>query len=196
MMRVNRPSQETELRSRLARVRVLAMDVDGVLTDGGLTLGGDGGEWKRFHVADGLGLVALRLSGIQTVWISGRSSAAVERRAGELKVSRLVQGARDKASTLHAIVVELSVAPADVVYIGDDWNDLPAFEVAGIRIAVANAAAEVCAAADFITTAPGGQGAVREVCEALMEARGERQQCLESYLMGLRLGSSDGSARQ
>ena len=174
------------LNERLARVRLLAMDVDGVLTDGMIAYDTQGGEQKRFHVADGLGLVLLRLQGVEVVWITGRSSALVERRARELGVTQVVQGVRDKGVALQQCCKSLRVTVAEVAYIGDDWNDLPAFALAGVRIAVANAAPEVKERADVVTLRMGGQGAVREVCDLLLEARGERETCLQAYLQSLK----------
>ena len=174
-----------ELRGRLANVRLLAMDVDGVLTDG--TLGySERDEIKRFHVADGLGLTALRLMGYTTAWISGRESAAVARRAAELKIPYLLAGARDKAQAVRELMAQTGHSTEKIAYIGDDWNDLPAFAVTGVRIAVLDAASEVLARADGITQRAGGQGAVREVCDALLEAAGRRDAALDAYLSLLR----------
>ncbi|MCS6777623.1 MAG: HAD hydrolase family protein [Chloroherpetonaceae bacterium] len=174
------------LRERLSRVRVLAMDVDGVLTDGTLQIGNDGCECKQFHVADGLGIVIASMLGVQVIWVSGRESVAVQTRAAELGITRLLQGVRDKGAALSQFCREQDIPMEQLAFIGDDWNDLPAFQVAGVKIAVANARAEVRAAADLITEHAGGHGAVREVCEAIMDARGERSRCLERYLEGLR----------
>lgn len=178
-------TEGAELKSRLAQVRLLAMDVDGVLTDGTFAYDNGGGEQKRFHVMDGLGLVLLRLQQIEVAWISGRKSAIVTRRAQELGVAYVVQGVRDKRAVLNKLSESLQIPLTVTAYIGDDWNDLPAFAVAGVRIAVANAAQEVLERADVVTRHSGGQGAVREVCEMLLEARGEREVCLNAYLKSL-----------
>jgi len=161
------------------------MDVDGVLTDGAIAYS-EQGETKRFHVADGLGLTALRLMGYTIAWISGRESAAVSRRASELKIPHLLAGARDKAQTLRELMTQIGCAKEQTAYIGDDWNDLPAFETAGVSIAVANAAVEVRLRADCVTERAGGQSAVREVCDALLEATGMREAALQAYLSLLR----------
>jgi 3-deoxy-D-manno-octulosonate 8-phosphate phosphatase (KDO 8-P phosphatase) len=174
----------------LARVRLLAMDVDGVLTDGTLGYGSDGAEQKRFHVHDGLGLTLLAARGIQIVWISGRVNPAVERRAQELGVGRLLQGVRDKQVALQELTQALGLAVEQVAYIGDDWNDLGAFAASGVRIAVANARREVRERADFVTAAAGGQGAVREVCDALLDASCGREQALTDYIEALHSGTS------
>ncbi len=169
----------------MARIRLLAMDVDGVLTDGTLAYSSDGSETKRFHVHDGLGLTLIASLGIRIVWISGRANPAVERRARELGIDALLEGVRDKQSALEAIVRNDGMERDQVAYIGDDWNDLGAFAACGFRIAVANARPEVREKADFITVASGGNGAVREVCDALIEAHVGREKALENYLKAL-----------
>jgi 3-deoxy-D-manno-octulosonate 8-phosphate phosphatase (KDO 8-P phosphatase) len=174
--------------SALAHIRLLAMDVDGVLTDGTLGYSSDGGETKRFHVHDGLGLTLLASLGIQIAWISGRANPAVERRARELGVGLMLQGVRDKQGALEQLAQTAGVSVEEIAYIGDDWNDLGAFAACGLRIAVADARPEVREQADFITVASGGAGAVREVCDALLEARGIREQVLTDYLTSLRTG--------
>ena len=185
-----------ELRGRLAAVRLLAMDVDGVLTDGTLACDSAGGESKRFHVADGLGLTALRVMGCTIAWISGRESAAVTRRAAELHIPYLVERAGDKKAALKQLLDTLSLSPEQLAYIGDDWNDLPAFEAAGVRIAPANACAEIRARADIVTQAAGGQGAVREVCEMLLEASGKKEAAIRNYLEHLARPASAGKNTQ
>jgi 3-deoxy-D-manno-octulosonate 8-phosphate phosphatase (KDO 8-P phosphatase) len=178
----SREQDFARVQGQLAQVRLLVMDVDGVLTDGTIGYSSDGAEQRRFHVADGLGLVALRELGITIAWISARANAMVERRAAEVGVYHVLQNVREKGAELTRLAEKLSLESRQIAYIGDDWNDLPAFEVAGTRIAVANAAAEVKARADYVTERSGGQGAVREVCEALLEARGAREACLKAYL--------------
>lgn len=189
-------AERTELKERLAQVRLLAMDVDGVLSDGSVAYDSDGGEQKRFHVSDGLGLVVLKQAGIPCVWISGRSHAGVERRGAELRVFRVLQGVRDKQAALQQLSAETGIALQETAYIGDDWNDLPAFRIVGIRIAVANAAIEVKTAADLVTNALGGHGAVREVCMALLDARGIREQVLQGYLRSLSHSLTAGSGQE
>jgi 3-deoxy-D-manno-octulosonate 8-phosphate phosphatase (KDO 8-P phosphatase) len=175
----------TRLQERLARIRLLAMDVDGVLTDGTFAYDSEGGEHKSFHVADGLGIVLLRLTGIEVAWISGRASAIVERRGQELGIRHIVQGVRDKNRALRALCDSLAMPLEEVAYIGDDWNDLPALQIVGVAIATANAAEEVKRAADFVTYHAGGQGAVREVCMQLIDACGSRETCLKRYIVSL-----------
>jgi 3-deoxy-D-manno-octulosonate 8-phosphate phosphatase (KDO 8-P phosphatase) len=185
-----------DVNAKLATIRLLAMDVDGVLTDGSIIYDEEGRELKRFHTLDGLGLTALKFADIEIAWITGRSSPAVLRRARELRIEHVLQGVRDKGAALRDLSSQLGVVRADVAYIGDDWNDLLAFESAGVRIAVSNAAAAVKDAADLITTAPGGSGAVREVCDRLLEAQGRSSDVISLYLASLREGAADATAGQ
>ncbi|HZO89674.1 MAG TPA: HAD hydrolase family protein [Chthonomonadaceae bacterium] len=178
-------AQGADICAKLARIRLLAMDVDGVLTDGTIGYDGQGAQQKRFHVADGLGLVVLGQEGIAVAWVTGRRDAAVERRAAELSVPYLLQGVRDKGRALRQLAAQLELAPEEIAYIGDDWNDLTAFAVAGVRLAVANAAEEVKAQADLVTTRSGGLGAVREVCESILEAHGRRGDAVAAYVAAL-----------
>src|SRR5262249_24725986 len=115
------------------------MDVDGVLTDGALIYDSQGGELKRFHVSDGLGIVLLQQIGIEVAWLSGRAHHGVERRAKELGVTLVLQGVRDKHLALQRLSDDTGIPLAATGYIGDDWNDLPALEIAGVPIATANA---------------------------------------------------------
>jgi len=156
---------------RASRVRLLVLDVDGVLTDGGLFVSTSGEETKRFHVHDGLALVAARRAGLQVAVLSSRASAAVTRRMAELGVSEVHQGVTDKASALDALRERLGLAAAEVAMMGDDLPDLPAMARAGLALAPANAAAEVKRAADWVARRPGGDGAVREAVEMLLKAR-------------------------
>ncbi len=178
-----------DLTQKLAGVRLLAMDVDGVLTDGAIGYDDRGAELKHFHVHDGLGLTLLKILGVSVAWISGRSSPVIERRGRELGITHLLPGVTDKGAALSALESSLGFQRDEVAYIGDDWNDLPAFAICGVKIAVANARREVLAEADFVTASCGGQGAVREVCERLMDAHGAREAVLRAYLASIRSGS-------
>jgi 3-deoxy-D-manno-octulosonate 8-phosphate phosphatase (KDO 8-P phosphatase) len=157
--------------SRASRVRLLVLDVDGVLTDGGILVGAAGDETKRFHVHDGLALVAARGAGLQVAVLSGRASAAVTRRMAELGVAEVHQGVADKAAALDALRARLGLGIAEVAMMGDDLPDLPAMARAGLALAPANAAAEVKRAADWVARRRGGDGAVREAVEMLLKAR-------------------------
>jgi 3-deoxy-D-manno-octulosonate 8-phosphate phosphatase (KDO 8-P phosphatase) len=152
-------------------IRLLVLDVDGVLTDGLLYFSARGEEMKSFHVRDGAGIVQLLRAGVQIAVISGRESRAVERRMAELGVTWIRQGIEDKLAALRELLDILALGPQAVASIGDDSADLPIFEVARLAIAVADAHASVKAQAHFITQAAGGQGAVREVCDLILESQ-------------------------
>jgi 3-deoxy-D-manno-octulosonate 8-phosphate phosphatase (KDO 8-P phosphatase) len=156
---------------RARRVRLLVLDVDGVLTDGRLHITADGEETKVFHVRDGSGIVAVQRAGIQVAIISGRASAAVTRRAAELGIQHVRQGIGDKGAALELLLHELQLSPELLACVGDDTPDLPMLERASLAIVVADAHASVRPAAHWITTAAGGHGAVREVCDLLLHAR-------------------------
>ena len=154
-----------------AQIRLLVLDVDGVLTDGRLWFGPDGELLKAFHVRDGVGIKAVQGAGIEVAIISGRSSAAVERRAAELGIRHVRQGCDNKAQALRLLTAELGVVASAVACVGDDTPDLPMMALAALAIAVADAHADVIAAARHVTRAAGGAGAVREVCDLLLDAR-------------------------
>jgi len=153
------------------RIRLLVLDVDGVLTDGRLYISGSGEEFKAFHVRDGAGIVAVQKAGIVVAIISGRSSEAVRRRAEELGIAHLRQGVGDKAAALEALRLEIGAAVEEVACIGDDSPDLPMLRKAALAIAVADAHPSAKAAAHWITAAAGGRGAVREACDLLLSAQ-------------------------
>ncbi len=173
-----------DLTARLQAVKTVILDVDGVLTDGGIYYDPTGREIKRFHVADGLGMELLRHAGLRVVILSGRVSEALTRRAAELKVAECYQGVRDKKTQIEKLRQQWQEKPEELLYVADDLNDLPAFEAVGVRVAVANAVPEVKARAHYTTRASGGNGAVREVCEWLLKAQGRWEQAIESYLRG------------
>jgi len=150
-------------------IRLFAMDVDGTLTDGGVYMDGRGGEWKRFDIQDGMGIVRLKTSGVVVAIVSGRPSPATDQRAKDLGVDRLYNGVGDKLSVLQELSRELGLSREEVAYMGDDVNDLPPLEWAGLGIAPANALPEVKAASDWVTKACGGHGAVREAAERILE---------------------------
>ncbi len=158
--------------ARWARIRLFAMDVDGVLTDGGVFIGSDRTEFKRFSVRDGLGLGRLRGLGLPLAWISGRASGATLVRAEELKIAHLMQNRRDKLAALTELAGRLDIGLRQCVYMGDDIIDAPALAAAGIGVTVPGADAAARRAADCVTAHPGGDGAVREVCDRLWEALG------------------------
>lgn len=159
----------------LAEARLLALDVDGTLTDGHVAFVGSE-ELAVFHVHDGQGLVWLREAGVQVAWISGRGSRAVERRAKELGVRELYLDVQDKRRVLIELQRRLDVAPEHTVAMGDDLTDLALVAHAALFVAPANARAEVRARAQLVTQAAGGAGAVRELAERLLQARGHWQE--------------------
>jgi 3-deoxy-D-manno-octulosonate 8-phosphate phosphatase (KDO 8-P phosphatase) len=174
--------------SAARRVRLLGLDVDGVLTDNGVFIGPIGGErveLKRFDIQDGLGLVLLRMAGLPVVWVSGRSSEATSLRAAELRVEELLQvpGPR-KAAAFGELLERRGIAWEDVAFVGDDLADLPVLRRVGLPIAVANAVPDVKSVAAHVTKAAGGHGAVREVVEGLLKARGEWSEILARYFTG------------
>jgi 3-deoxy-D-manno-octulosonate 8-phosphate phosphatase (KDO 8-P phosphatase) len=156
---------------RARRIRLLALDVDGVLTDGRLYLSSAGEELKVFHVRDGSGLVAVQRAGITVAIVSGRDCAAVSRRAAELGIRHVRQGVVDKGAELDRLLSELGVEPVETACVGDDTPDLPMLRRVGLAVGVADAHPALRAAAHWITRSPGGRGAVREVCDLLLSAR-------------------------
>lgn len=157
----------------LARgIRLLVLDVDGVLTDGRLYISAAGEEFKAFHVRDGAGLVGVRRAGITLAIISGRDSMSVTRRAEELGIEHVLQGVHDKGAALDGLLHRLGMTGAVTACVGDDSPDIPMLQRARLAVAVADAHATVRAAAHWVTSAGGGLGAVREVCDLLLQARG------------------------
>jgi len=159
--------------ARWARIRLFAMDVDGVLTDGTVEVHSDGTESKRFSVLDGMGLARLRQAGVALAWISGRNSGATTVRATELKIPHLIQGRTDKLAALQELAAQLQLSAAQICYMGDDDIDAPAIEWAGIGIAPAASMPAALKIADFVPARPAGWGAVRLVCEQILAHRGQ-----------------------
>lgn len=165
------PGRSRSLAARAARIRLLVLDVDGVLTDGGLLYGPAGEEWKRFDVHDGLALASARRAGLEVAVVSGRASPAVTRRMTELGVAEIHQGVDDKARAVSSVLARLRVTWAQVAVMGDDLPDLPLMRQAALALAPANAVGEVRRAAHWVSRRPGGAGAVREAIELLLRAR-------------------------
>ncbi len=167
------------------RLKLVGFDVDGVLTDNGVYVGLVGDhpvEFKRFHIQDGLGIRMLRSAGLAVVWASARRSDATELRARELKVDELVQDNK-KLPAFTALLERRGVAWEESAFVGDDLPDLPLLTRVGLPIAVANAVPEAKAAARVVTTFAGGQGAVREVAELILRARGQWQDLVTQYFV-------------
>lgn len=158
--------------ARWAAIKLFAMDVDGILTDGTVHISSDGTETKQFSILDGMGLVRLGKKGIATAWISGRASGATAVRATELRIPHLVQGRTDKLDALQELAAELELTHEHIVYMGDDDIDAPALTWAGIGVTVPTAMPIALEAANYLTTRPAGLGAVREVCEHILRAQG------------------------
>lgn len=171
---------------RAKRIRLLGLDVDGVLTDNAVYLGsvnGERAEFKRFDISDGLGIRVLQQSGMPVVWISGRESEATWHRATELRIDEVIQvRTAAKLPEMLALLERRSLAWEDVAFVGDDLADLPIMRRVGLPIAVANAVEEVRDCAAYVTRARGGEGAVREAIEAILRARGEWTECVNGYL--------------
>ena len=164
-------NHSTALLERARDIRLLVLDVDGVLTDGRLYFNAEGEALKAFHVRDGAGIVQLRRSGIEVAIISGRNSAAVNTRMRELGVTHIHQGINDKQQALHALLQSLNLTGNDIACIGDDTPDLPMLEIARLSVAVADAHPKVRAAAHYVTQLAGGLGAVREICDLILQAQ-------------------------
>ena len=162
----------TDLAARCAGIEVLVVDVDGVLTDGVIVVDDHGVETKRFHVRDGWALNAWRRSGKRTAVISGRASKATARRAAELGITPVIQGATAKSGPFRELLARLRVRPEQVAYMGDDLPDLPVLAAAGLAACPADAALEVRAICHHVTRASGGRGAVREVIELILKHQG------------------------
>ncbi len=166
---------------RAARVKLLVLDCDGVLTDGRITLQPDGDEQKSFHTRDGHGLVLLHRAGLQSAIISGRTATAVTRRAYDLGIAHVRQGTHNKIVEFAEVLEAAGVEEGAVAVVGDDVTDIPLMRRAALAVAVADATAETRAAAHYVTKLPGGFGAVREVCELLLKAQGHWAELLRRY---------------
>ena len=163
-------------------IRLIAFDVDGVMTDGGLYLSDSGEEFKRFNSLDGHGLKMLKASGVELAIITGRTSRCVELRAQNLGITRLYQGVENKLDTMRTLLAELRIAPEAAAFMGDDVVDLPVMRHVGLALSVPDAPQVVRDRAHYVTRRNAGHGAVREVCELLMAAQGTLDTQLERYL--------------
>ncbi|HEY0171728.1 MAG TPA: HAD hydrolase family protein [Pyrinomonadaceae bacterium] len=171
-----------EVERRAARVRLLLLDCDGVLTDGRITPVEGGEELKSFHTHDGHGLVMLHRAGLRSGIISGRTSRLVELRASDLGVSFVRQGALNKVEVFESLLAEAGVEPGHAAYVGDDVVDIPLMRRCALGVAVADATPDTRAAAHHVTRLPGGAGAVREVCELILKAHGRWDELMKRYL--------------
>lgn len=155
------------------KIKLIVLDVDGTLTDGGIYYDAQGNELKRFDVKDGLGIKVGIAAGLEFAIITGRVSPMVERRAGELGIRHLVQGAQKKHEMLHKLIVSNGIAADEVCYIGDDWNDMQCMEVVGVKMCPADAVPEIRRLCDYVAQSNGGHGAVRDCLEELLRKRSQ-----------------------
>lgn len=181
------PSQsEWTAEERARRIKVLLFDVDGVLTDGSITIipgaDGKGTEVKSFSAHDGMGISIARLAGLKIGWVTKRNSRVVALRAGDLKIDHLYQGQNHKEEALAQILADEKCTPEEVAYVGDDIIDLPVLRRVGFAVATANARLQVKAMAHWVTPNPGGFGAGRDVIDFLLQARGIWEETVERYL--------------
>ena len=171
-----------KLKANFADIQLLAMDVDGVLTDGTLVINSNGSESKFFNSMDGHGIRMWQRAGLEVALISGRASEPTRRRAEQLQIEYLFQDCHDKLPVFEKLLEQLGLSPEKAAYIGDDLTDLPAIRYAGFGVAVANAVDEVKQYADYVTTRSGGSGAVREVIEYILKNSGRWQKLIKRYL--------------
>lgn len=170
------------LTEKARHLKALVLDVDGILSDGFVTLTNSGDEIKSFDIRDGLGMKLVQQAGLKVIIITGRKSNIVEKRMSDLGVDLVFQGREDKGIALREACAQLKLLPEDCLYMGDDWPDLSAFAIAGLKVTVPNGHEEVRRRADLVTQANGGRGAVREVCDMLLNARGVYEELLAKYL--------------
>lgn len=163
-------------------MQALVLDVDGILSDGFVHLTNTGDEIKSFDIRDGLGMKLVQKAGMKVIIITGRNSHIVQKRMSDLGVDLVFQGREDKGVALIEACQQLNIRPQDCLYMGDDWPDLSAFAVAGMRVTVPNGHVEVRRRAQLVTQAMGGRGAVREVCDMLLQAKGAYDNLLQDFL--------------
>ncbi len=174
--------QGHDLQQRAQKIRLLILDVDGVLTDGRIIYTDSGEELKFFHVRDGHGIRLLQQVGIEVALITGRHSQVVAHRAKNLEITKVYQGVRNKLAVLLALQRELALTAEEIAVVGDDLVDLGMMRRVGLAVAVADAPPEVQEHAHWVTTKPGGRGAVRELAEFILKAQGQWASLLEKYL--------------
>jgi 3-deoxy-D-manno-octulosonate 8-phosphate phosphatase (KDO 8-P phosphatase) len=175
------PDYPPEVWQRARLIKLLLLDVDGVLTDGSLYFDKAGEAFKMFHVRDGHGIKMLQHAGIEVAFLSGRVSDAAYHRARELGINRFHEGLRDKVPVLEKLQAAMQLNLEEIGTVGDELVDLPLFSQVGLAVAVADAVPEVRAAAHWVTSAPGGRGAVREVCDLILKAQGHWENLLRRW---------------
>jgi len=175
-------SDPTSVQARAADIKLLLMDCDGVLTDGRIWILEDGEDQKAFHTLDGLGLDLFHRAGLKSGIISGRFSAAVDRRARALGVTYIHLGCSDKVDAFQKTLIDAGVSADQVAFVGDDLNDIPPMLRSRLAVAVANASSETIERAHYVTKASGGTGAVREVVELILKAQNLWSDVVAKYL--------------
>ncbi|MDZ4731942.1 MAG: 3-deoxy-manno-octulosonate-8-phosphatase KdsC [Xanthomonadales bacterium] len=171
----------TAVVEKAQQVRLLALDVDGVMTDGRLYFDQAGQEMKAFSTRDGMGIKALQRCGIQVALITGRQSPMVSQRARELGIELVFQGSNNKAQALQALLAATGLGAEQVCYAGDDWIDLPVLSLVGFSVTVADADPLIRQNVDWVTTEAGGMGAVRALCNLILAAQGQIDQLMQEY---------------
>lgn len=167
---IHRKPAPDQALDRMARIKLLSIDVDGVLTDGGIYYADDGNSYRKFNAKDGMGLTMLRRAGIEVTIISAGAPGAIEHRAARLGIPHVFTDIHDKLAVFRDLAGKLGVDMAATAHMGDDVNDLPLMAAAGLALAPSDAMDEVLAAAEVVTVRRGGDGAVREVCDAIRKA--------------------------
>ncbi len=172
------PAQQESLR----KIKVIISDVDGVMTDGGIILGTDGQEFKRYDVKDGMGVTMARKAGLKACIITGRKSESVTIRGEELKFDGVYQGYFDKVEAYQVMKKEFGLEDENFLYLGDDIIDLPLFEIVGFSVSPADGIKQVRTEVDYVTTALGGKGALRETVELILEAQGKLEDVIKDLI--------------
>jgi 3-deoxy-D-manno-octulosonate 8-phosphate phosphatase (KDO 8-P phosphatase) len=175
-------AMDAALRERAASIRLLVLDVDGVLTDGTIYLDADGKESKAFSARDGLGIKALQRAGIEVALITGRVSEPVSRRAAELRIRHVYQGCEQKLGPFMELLEVTGLDPHQACFAGDDWIDIPVLMRAGLAVAVPDAEPHVKQHAHWVTGRKGGNGAVREICNLLLDAQDKTRAVLDAII--------------
>jgi 3-deoxy-D-manno-octulosonate 8-phosphate phosphatase (KDO 8-P phosphatase) len=191
-MTVNFPNSQLlspELQARFRNIKLLILDVDGVMTDGGLTIGDDGQEYKTFHAHDGLGMKLLKASGVELAIITGRTSNVVKKRAESTGVAHFYQGAEDKLLAFNDLMKSSGLQASQCAFMGDDVVDLPPMLKCGLALAVPNSPSLVLKHAHYVTIKTGGRGAVREVCELIMQAQDTFDAQMTQFLTQARIAN-------
>ncbi len=169
------------LTEKINKIKLLLLDVDGVLTDGSVILGESDQEFKIFNIKDGLGIKLAQAAGLEVGMITGRTSTAVQRRAEELGIHILYQGQSDKQTAYERIRAELGLNADQIAFVGDDLNDLPVLRRVGLSCTVADASEEVKKQVDYISQLPGGKGAVREIIEWILKRQGKWEMVIQKF---------------